>query len=195
MTDRLQFWQKHLRTLSDADLCAVKTRGMKRDELCALLEVMCERRYHTTEGPIREWRRFEALCDIWFRKWSPFCVDCGVDVHEIGEYFIVHNTVWNSAWLGRYRSPIGDGQLCIGCLERRLGRTLMACDFADAPVNDVRRFSQRSDRLCNRLTTKTGSIKSPDGPFGFLVEKMLENLPEDRRAAARAAWYASADEK
>ena len=40
MTDRLQFWQKYLRTLRDADLCAVKTRGMKRDELHALLEVI-----------------------------------------------------------------------------------------------------------------------------------------------------------
>lgn len=28
---RLQFWQKHLRSLSNADLCAVPVRGLKRD--------------------------------------------------------------------------------------------------------------------------------------------------------------------
>jgi hypothetical protein len=32
--------------------------------------------------------------------------------------------------------PVGVEVLCIGCLERRLGRTLCASDFTNAPIND-----------------------------------------------------------
>jgi hypothetical protein len=165
MTDRREFWQKYLHSLSDADLCAAETRGLKRVELHTLLEVLYER-YHAS--PSSE-HRFHAVRDLWFNKWGPLCVDCGVDVHEIGEYYMVHDTVWNSAWLGRHRSPIGvDGQLCIGCLERRLGRSLMHCDFPDAPVNTER--SLRSDRFRDRLTTKTGSM-TLDGMIAWAVER------------------------
>ena len=108
--------------------------------------------------------------DIWFRKWSAHCVDCGVDVHLAGEYYMVRSGVWNSAWLGRYRSPIGDGQLCIGCLERRLGRTLMSCDFTDAPVNTER--SLRSDLLCDRLAAKDWLYQR-----GCIMEQLLGFLP------------------
>jgi hypothetical protein len=172
MTDRREFWQKHLRMLSDTDLCAVKfkSRRMKRDELRALLEVLYER-YRANPSPEHH---FHAVRDLWFNKWAPLCVDCGVDVHETGEYYMLHDAVWNSAWIGRYRSPIGlDGQLCIGCLERRLGRTLMHCDFTDGPVNKER--SPRSDRLRDRLTTKTGSMTF-DGMIAWAVEGMLEKF-------------------
>jgi hypothetical protein len=188
MTDRREFWQKHLRTLSDADLCSVKARGLRRDDLRGLLEVITER----SADSMALGRRCHALSNIWNRKWSPYCVDCGVDVHLIGEYYMVRSAVWNSAWIGRHRPSIYDGQLCIGCLEKRIGRTLMACDFTDAPVNTER--SPRSDRLRNRLTANVGSIKTLDGLIAFAVEGMLEKLPEDRRAAARAAWDASADD-
>jgi hypothetical protein len=155
-------------------LCAVKARGMKRDELHALLEVIHERLLSTDCDRSLLQERFYVLRDVWFRKWSPRCVDCGVDVHEIGEYYMVHDTVWNSAWLGRYRSPLDDGQLCIGCLEKRIGRSLMYCDFTDAPVNTERNL--RSDRLRDRLTTKTGSM-TLDGMIAWAVEGMLEKLP------------------
>jgi hypothetical protein len=41
--------------------------------------------------------------------------------------------------------------LCIGCLEKRIGRTLMACDFTECPVNDPSK-SNNSQRLRSRLT-------------------------------------------
>jgi hypothetical protein len=146
MTNTSEFWKKHLWTLSDADLCAVSARGLHRDELRALLEVVYER-VHTSDSSMR--RRFDALFDIWHRKWRPFCADCGVDVHLIDEYYSVCNDVWNQAWIGRYRSPIGDGQLCIGCLEARLGRTLASDDFIAVPINDT--AVPMSDRLRDRL--------------------------------------------
>jgi hypothetical protein len=45
----------------------------------------------------------------------------------------------------------GDGAyLCIGCLERRLGRILTCADFTDAPVNWMPKW-RRSARLNARL--------------------------------------------
>jgi len=44
------------------------------------------------------------------------------------------------------------GLLCIGCLERRLGRRLTPADFTDAPANDPSdRDSGRSRRFLDRL--------------------------------------------
>ena len=42
-----------------------------------------------------------------------------------------------------------DGYLCIGCLERRLGRQLDREDFTSSPVNHDQ--AERSSRLTSRL--------------------------------------------
>jgi hypothetical protein len=59
------------------------------------------------------------------------CADCGVGTHSTGEWYMVRNEIWAQAWAGR-RKPHHDlpGQeiLCIGCLEKRIGRTLVASD-------------------------------------------------------------------
>lgn len=82
------------------------------------------------------------------------CVDCAVDTSTRGvdEYYMVHNELWTEAGLS-----ILDGMLCIGCLDARIGRRLLARDFTDAPVNDFR--GRRglwpwtgSARLLDRLT-------------------------------------------
>jgi hypothetical protein len=39
------------------------------------------------------------------------------------------------------------GMLCIGCLERRLGRQLTPDDFMAAPINDDPMASRLRDRL------------------------------------------------
>lgn len=41
--------------------------------------------------------------------------------------------------------------LCVGCLERRLGRLLTPADFTDAPVNRLDCPLPKSDSLLNRL--------------------------------------------
>ena len=55
------------------------------------------------------------------------CMDCGVDTYAEAdrEWYHVHGPVWEQAGL---RSE-GQGFLCIGCLEARLGRTLTPEDF------------------------------------------------------------------
>jgi hypothetical protein len=70
------------------------------------------------------------------------CLDCGMNT--ITEYYMVFDNIWNSV------AGHMDGMLCIGCLEKRLGRKLTKKDFPDFPINTWSDFS-RSDRLNNRL--------------------------------------------
>lgn len=45
------------------------------------------------------------------------------------EYYMVKPSLWAKA-------GGGDGYLCIGCLEKRIGRTLRPSDFTNAPINE-----------------------------------------------------------
>ena len=55
------------------------------------------------------------------------CRDCKIDT--LSEYYMVHDETWGHVGDAR------DDLLCIGCLERRLGRRLYAEDFTQAPIN------------------------------------------------------------
>lgn len=77
--------------------------------------------------------------------WSRFeCLDCGTNTAFSDEYYMVHDTVWDSV-------VKGGGMLCIGCLEGRLGRTLTPQDFTLCMVNLDHRNYAKSERLLNRL--------------------------------------------
>jgi hypothetical protein len=73
-----------------------------------------------------------------------YCLDCDVDTYAIDEYYILHHSVWRRA------NPAIAGMLCLGCLERRLGRQLTPEDFAPSLVNDHPEC-RRSTRLRARL--------------------------------------------
>ena len=78
------------------------------------------------------------------------CADCGVDTIAIREFYMVTDETWALAWPGPpIKSMLGQQILCIGCLERRIGRTLTACDFTAVPLNDL---ADNSARLRDRLT-------------------------------------------
>lgn len=63
---------------------------------------------------------------------SSICLDCGVDTDEAYyDYYMVHDRIWRETGLG-----MDDGQLCIECLELRIGRKLIRTDFIYAPVNE-----------------------------------------------------------
>src|SRR5262249_2769118 len=113
--------------------------------------------------------------------------DCGVGTITLGEWYMVHDHVWEQAWLGRRKSWHGrvPGQeiLCIGCLEKRIGRTLMACDFIpDVPTNEPDK-NFMSKRLLGRMTTKQGSM-SGEALFDYLVWRTIKLLPENKREGA-----------
>jgi hypothetical protein len=75
------------------------------------------------------------------------CLDCKEETtfraDKADEYYMVHNALWLQA------HPANDGKLCIGCLERRLGRRLETSDFTDASLNTAGRGN--SKRLNSRL--------------------------------------------
>ena len=66
------------------------------------------------------------------------CHDCGVDVApcdedgyptEGWELYMVDDQLW--------RAAAGEGFLCIGCLEARIGRRLTVDDFTDCGLNTL----------------------------------------------------------
>jgi hypothetical protein len=75
------------------------------------------------------------------------CNDCGVNILEIKEYYMVSNRCWK-------RSGMKEGFLCIGCLEHRLGEKLKAINFKDCPLN-------------------WRNIIFPDGASSRLISRML----------------------
>jgi len=79
------------------------------------------------------------------------CMDCGINTRIIDEYYTLKDTIWYRA------NPRGDGMLCIGCLECRLGRSITQDDFRlEVPIN-MMEFNERfpkSNRLINRLSTR-----------------------------------------
>jgi hypothetical protein len=88
------------------------------------------------------------------------CVDCGLGTRVAGERYMVKSAVREEAWRGR-RKPwqiLARGQmvLCIGCPEKRLGRTLCAEDFvASAGVNDPDK-----DDISDRMRDRLGAMES-----------------------------------
>jgi hypothetical protein len=103
------------------------------------------------------------------------CADCGIGTITAGEWFMVHNHVWEQAWAGRRKSwqrrVPGQEILCIGCLERRIGRTLTGHDITHAR-------SPISDRLRDRLTTQPELCRR-NAPIGAkLTEGQNDGMDE-----------------
>jgi hypothetical protein len=78
------------------------------------------------------------------KKWM--CLDCREDTGKMREHYFVKTDVWMKVVGSIY------GMLCVGCLEKRLGRQLVADDFTDAHINNPRLYDM-SDRLRSRLCT------------------------------------------
>ena len=91
----------------------------------------CEQPFKPTsdksQAPRRDWARLT-------------CLDCGVNVVEIGEYYMISSAIWEKKLHLKWSD-----NLCIGCLESRLGRKLrgFTCepgiigfgDFISSPEN------------------------------------------------------------
>jgi len=75
------------------------------------------------------------------------CLDCKEETSfradKADEWCMVHDALWLQA------HPARDGKLCIGGLERRLGRRLTPNDFTNALVNTPGRGNLK--RLNSRL--------------------------------------------
>lgn len=82
---------------------------------------------------------------IYIQEETCACIDCRVNTGSLGEYYMVHDAVWNSA------VPEPEGMLCIGCLEERLKRQLTKDDFIDCELNGMNDSFFRSERFLQRL--------------------------------------------
>ena len=87
----------------------------------------------------------EAIENRLNRMESMLCIECGVDTGDIDEYYMVQDEVWHHV------NPDRDGMLCIGCLEKRLGRKLTPADFIECPLNDDHHEYIKSARLLDRM--------------------------------------------
>jgi hypothetical protein len=84
------------------------------------------------------------------------CSDCNVNVLEIGEYYMAHPKIWDD--------ELGLGwkdNLCIGCLERRLGRRVSLKNWdLGWPLRYEWMFPE-SERLMDRY----GCVKDDKGKW------------------------------
>lgn len=84
------------------------------------------------------------------------CNDCGVNTIPLEgnrEYYEVQDMIWEAVWPNSSKGQEDNGPeghfLCIGCLEKRLGRMLVRGDFKQLPANNPSPWY--SDRLNSRL--------------------------------------------
>jgi hypothetical protein len=75
------------------------------------------------------------------------CNDCGVDVLAAGEWYMAGADIWN-----RQLGLSWSDNLCIGCLEQRLGRRV---SFPEVGPASSRRNNPTSARLLDRLGHKS----------------------------------------
>ena len=90
------------------------------------------------------------------------CDDCGNDTSPstgIAEYYMVADGVWQE---GVAKGKPVD-TLCIGCLEKRLGRELVAADFSGYPLNYMGAQSPR-------LQIRRGAATAEDFVAGFKAD-------------------------
>jgi hypothetical protein len=77
------------------------------------------------------------------------CNDCGVNVVTAGEFYMLKPQIWEDelglSW---------DDNLCVGCLENRLGRKVTLHDMGSFPA--YKWMQPPSDRLRDRLGFEKG---------------------------------------
>ena len=84
------------------------------------------------------------------------CQDCGHDTREMGERYMVHEDIWETAIAaGGYAY-----MLCMGCLEGRLGHRLTSGHFMGVGCNYAS-FSFHSLRLRRALVAPDAEAQRP----------------------------------
>jgi hypothetical protein len=135
----------------------------------------------TSKEARKSWHEDRAVQDNIVESW--LCVDCGWNTHPgcasgpefrfaiaMGadgdtvtfdrdtEVYDVRNAIWRQADMRPW-----SGCLCVGCLEKRIGRRLRPKDFS---LHDRRLWANFpcTDRLLNRRGFATVTVRTKDGP-------------------------------
>jgi len=82
------------------------------------------------------------------------CADCRRSVGALGEWCLLKNSVWEKVWPGTAQKSVYDKMpmkhnLCVGCIEQRLGRKLVRADF------DMRSKHNKLDARRRRTPRRT----------------------------------------
>jgi hypothetical protein len=121
------------------------------------------------------------------------CVDCGMETTPdelkregdgwvlvmtpgTKEFYLVKDSVWRAAGMPRAtRRKHSGGSLCVGCIEKRLGRMLRPDDFQHGTVAEgYNSLEFSTPRLRSRLTGDIGELLSvADEVQGFIDEPPL----------------------
>lgn len=135
---------------TDPEWIEVQERETEREnlrfELLALLDIY-GLDFRELEKELDQLRR-SAFLRLDNPQWV--CKDCSVVVRgeaygDEHEYYNVHDDIWAQSGLGP-----NDGMLCIGCLEKRIGRELKSDDFGNCLINTHPLYI-RSERFTDRL--------------------------------------------
>ena len=127
---------------------------------------------------------------------TKFCNDCGMDTEPwpphrgTQEQYIVKDDVWASARMprGKMREDDqaivgGGGFLCVGCIEKRLGRLLTIDDFVPITL-ELLKGCENTPRLLSRVGVNFMDIANdplPDHIVDRWLEVTLENATEGHR--------------
>ena len=130
---------------------------------------------------------------FWPVTMTGICADCHCSVGGMGEWCMLKNKIWEKVWPGTAQRSVRDKMpmkhnLCIGCIEKRLGRRLNGRDF-DMRINhnkpdDPRRQFPMSRRLRSRFASKTEPTATASAITGGLRYGALTIKP---RAASPAS--------
>ncbi len=80
------------------------------------------------------------------------CKDCKKCTTIMKEWYVVNDVLWTIANKGKI-----EGYLCIGCIEKRIGRKLDYLDFQPMMINVID-GKNKSERLVNRLSPQSGEF-------------------------------------
>jgi hypothetical protein len=115
---------------------------------------------------------------------SALCKDCGMDTEPwpphrgTQEHYVVKDEVWQQAGmpLAKMDDDLslcgGGGFLCVGCIEKRLGRLLTINDFAPITL-DLLKDCQNTPRLLSRVGIAFMAIAHKPLP-DHIVDRWLE---------------------
>jgi hypothetical protein len=134
-------------------------------------------------------RRQDKAC------YNTLCIDCGMETqprepNHIGKYeqYIVTDEVWQAAGMPKATTnPAleligGGGCLCVGCIEKRLGRMLTLSDFEPRTVESMfnrRRAGWYTPRLAARICDPL------EAALGTRPEETIELHPYGLRRSMR----------
>jgi hypothetical protein len=91
------------------------------------------------------------------------CLDCSDDTLVGGECYMLRDEVLLSA------NPQRQGMLCIGCVEKRLGRRLTPEDFQGAPLDHhLINGPALSTRLMSRIGGPTNQLMRIHREYGLI---------------------------